>query len=39
MLTIKTIKGIDAEMVSFRRGEFIIEELRKYIKKIRLMLL
>jgi len=33
MLTVKTIKGIDVEMVSFRRGELIIEELRKYFKK------
>ena len=33
MLTIKTIEGIDVEMLSFKRGEFIIEELRKHFKK------
>ncbi len=33
MLTIKATNGIDVEMVSFRRGECIIEELKKYFKK------
>lgn len=33
MLTIKALKGIDVLMVSFRRGDYIIEELREYLKE------
>lgn len=32
MLTIKAIKGINVLMVSFKRGDYIIEELREYLK-------
>ena len=32
MLTIEALKGTNVKMVSFRRGEFIIEELREYLK-------
>jgi len=33
MLTIKALKGIDVLMVSFRRGEYIIEKLREYLEE------
>lgn len=33
MLNIKALKGIDIEMISFRRGEYVIEELRKHLKE------
>lgn len=33
MLTINAKKGIETYMVSFRRGDLIIEELEKFLKK------